>query len=140
MQIKTFTLIVLISFFPILLCSSEQIDEKKSALKHRSYSCPQELLYKTDEIKDLLGDEVLPIKYAYSYKDPQQSYSPLRAMLQQEALKKSSSDISNYKEESNSQSKSDSEDSDCDKDFKDVDSNVDSDEEALFDIDDIDIK
>lgn len=135
MQIKTFTLIVLISFFPILLCSSEQIDEKKNALKHRSHSCPQELLYKTDEIKDSLGD-VLPIKYAYSYKDPQQSYSPLRAMLQQEALKKISNDISNYKEESNSQSKSDSEESDCDQDFEDVD----SDEEALFDIDDIDIK
>lgn len=140
MQIKNFTLTVLFSFFSIILLSSEQKHENTIALKHRSHSCPQGLLYRINEINDPLN-EVLPIKYACSYKDPKQCYSPLRARLdeEQETTEEISNGILNCKEESSSESESDSEESACGKIFRDVESDQDvqSDEENLFEMDDI---
>lgn len=130
MQIKKITTTVFFSFFSIFLSSSEENHGKNNSSKHRSYSCPQELFYRTDETNDS-ENEVLPIKCACSYKDPKQSYSPLRAKLDEEQEVAAKND--NCKDKLSPEGESDSEESACDKDFRDVD----SDEEDLFEMDDI---
>ncbi|AXK60767.1 hypothetical protein [Candidatus Chromulinivorax destructor] len=134
MQIKKKHLFILVIFLPIILFCAEQ-NIARDSLKQRSHSCPQQHAI----LEQLYIPHPDPNRHAYSYKDPKKCYSPLQSLCQKMNLKEQELEVEkiNFKKTSNDH------ESDCESEVSDhsqTSQDLDSGEECLFEIDDIDTK